>query len=234
MKRVAIVLAAGKGSRMKSDIPKQYMELKGYPILYYSLKVFEDSFIDEVILVTRENDITYCDKEVVNRYGFKKVKKIVAGGKERYQSVYEGIKAIENADYVYIHDGARPFLTEDILHRLQAEVEKSHACVVGVPVKDTIKILNQQRFVKETPDRNFLWQIQTPQTFSFGLIKSAYQELIKRKDELPIPTDDAAVVELIKHHPIKVVEGSYTNLKITTPEDLEIGAIILKQYDLQS
>lgn len=227
MKTIAIVLAAGKGSRMKSDIPKQYMELKGHPILYYSLKVFEESFVNEIILVAGEKDIAYCEKEIVKRYGFKKVKKIVAGGKERYQSVYEGIKVIENADYVYIHDGARPFLTEDILQRIQVEVEKSHACVAGVPVKDTIKILNQERVVKETPDRSLLWQIQTPQTFSYDLVKSAYEELEQKKDDTQKPTDDAMVVELIKHHPIKVVEGSYTNIKITTPEDLKIGTVIL-------
>lgn len=227
MKTIAIVLAAGKGNRMKSDVPKQYMELEGYPILYYSLKVFEESFVDEIILVTRKSDILYCEKEIVEKYGLKKVKKIVAGGKERYQSVYEGIKAIEKADYLYIHDGARPFLTIDILKRVQAEVEQFHACVVGVPVKDTIKVLNHEQIVKSTPDRRFLWQIQTPQTFSYDLVKSAYEELEQRKDKIQTITDDAMVVELMKHHPIKVVEGSYTNIKITTPEDLRIGSVIL-------
>ncbi|MCI8409135.1 MAG: 2-C-methyl-D-erythritol 4-phosphate cytidylyltransferase [Lachnospiraceae bacterium] len=229
VKTIAIVLAAGKGNRMKSDVPKQYMELEGYPILYYSLKAFEESFVDEIILVTRENDIAYCDKELVKRYGFNKIKKIVAGGKERYQSVYAGIKAIENADFVYIHDGARPFLTEDILHRIQAEVEQSHACVVGVPVKDTIKVLNHERIVKSTPDRSLLWQIQTPQTFSYNLVKSAYEGLERMKIKTQEITDDAMVVELVKCHPIKVVEGSYTNIKITTPEDLRIGSVIIKQ-----
>lgn len=214
---------------MKSDVPKQYMELEGHPILYYSLKVFEESFVDEIILVTRKNDIVYCNEKIINRYGFKKVKKIVAGGKERYQSVYEGLKAIENADYVYIHDGARPFLTKDILKRVQTEVEQSHACVVGVPVKDTIKVLNCERIVEDTPDRSLLWQIQTPQTFSYDLVKSAYEELVQKKDKIQTITDDAMVVELMKHHPIKVVEGSYTNIKITTPEDLRIGSVIIKQ-----
>lgn len=227
MKTVAIVLAAGKGTRMKSDIPKQYIMLEGYPVLYYALKVFEESFIDEVVLVTGENDINYCEEEVVKKYGFHKVKKVIAGGKERYQSVYQGIKAIDNADYVYIHDGARPFLTEDILQRVQKEVEQSHACVVGMPVKDTIKIVNYERIVKETPDRNFLWQIQTPQAFSFSLIKSAYEKLMKA--EIENVTDDAMVVELMEQHAVKVVEGSYTNIKITTPEDLEIGGIYIKK-----
>lgn len=229
MKTIAIVLAAGKGSRMKSDVPKQYMELEGHPILYYSLKVFEESFVDEIILVTRESDITYCNKKIINKYGLKKVKKIVAGGKERYQSVYEGLKAIENADYVYIHDGARPFLTKDILKRVQTEVEQSQACVVGVPVKDTIKVLNCERIVEDTPDRRLLWQIQTPQAFSYNLVKSAYEELEQIEDKTQEVTDDAMVVELMKHQPIKVVEGNYTNIKITTPEDLSIGSVIIKQ-----
>lgn len=225
MKTVAIVLAAGKGTRMKSDIPKQYMELRGYPVLYYSLKVFEDSFVDEVILVTAKKDMEYCDNEIVRRYGFAKVKKIIAGGRERYQSVYEGLKAIGNADYVYIHDGARPFLSEKILGRIQSEVEQTSACVVGMPVKDTIKVIGQGRVIEETPDRNLLWQIQTPQTFSCHLIKSAYEKLIK--SQIKNVTDDASVVELMEQFPITVVEGDYTNIKITTPEDLKIGEVFL-------
>lgn len=108
-------------------------------------------------------------------------------------------------------------------------MEQSHACVVGVPVKDTIKVLNCERIVEDTPDRSLLWQIQTPQTFSYDLVKSAYEELVQKKDKIQTITDDAMVVELMKHHPIKVVEGSYTNIKITTPEDLRIGSVIIKQ-----
>ena len=222
-KATAIVLAAGKGSRMQSDIPKQYMELKGYPVLYYSLKTFEDSFVDDIILVCGEKDISFCQKEIVEKYQLRKVKKIVAGGKERYQSVQKGIQAIENSDYVYIHDGARPFLTQDVLARVQEKVEKCNACVVGMPVKDTIKIADEEGNIKDTPDRNYVWQIQTPQVFSYDIIKTAYEK-IESSSETNF-TDDAMVVEKMLHYPIKLVMGSYENIKITTPEDMKIGEL---------
>lgn len=225
MKNTAIILAAGKGKRMQSDVPKQYLLLEGHPILFYSIRAFEESFIDEIILVTGKDEIEYCQKEIVDKYGFQKVKKIVAGGKERYHSVYEGLKAIEHADYVYIHDGARPFVTNEILERVRKEVEKHKACVVGMPVKDTIKIAGEGNLVKDTPDRKNVWQIQTPQTFSYALVKEAYDKLMKKEDDGI--TDDAMVVEKMLQHPIRLVEGSYENIKITTPEDLRIGELFV-------
>ena len=222
-KVTAIVLAAGKGSRMQSDIPKQYMKLNGYPVLYYALKTFEDSFVDEIILVCREGDIPFCRKEIVEKYCFSKVKKIISGGKERYQSVQKGIRAIEESDYVYIHDGARPFVTQDILVRAQKKVEECNACVVGMPVKDTIKIADKEGNIKDTPDRSYVWQIQTPQVFSYDIIKAAYEKL---EDISDINfTDDAMVVEKMLHYPIQLVIGSYDNIKITTPEDMKIGGL---------
>lgn len=222
-KATAIVLAAGKGSRMQSDIPKQYMELNGYPVLYYALKTFQESFVDEVILVCGEEEISFCRKEIVEKYRFSKVKKVVAGGKERYQSVQKGIQAIEESDYVYIHDGARPFLTQDILKRSQEKVEQCNACVVGMPVKDTIKLTDSNGNIKDTPDRNYVWQIQTPQVFSYDIIKSAYEKMEEAKDINF--TDDAMVVEKMLHYPIQLVMGSYQNIKITTPEDMKIGCL---------
>lgn len=222
-KVTAIVLAAGKGSRMQSDIPKQFMELNGYPVLYYALKTFEDSFVDEVILVCREGDIPFCRKEIVEKYRFSKVKKIISGGRERYQSVQKGIQAIEESDYVYIHDGARPFVTQDILMRAQERVEKCNACVVGMPVKDTIKIADKEGNIKDTPDRNYVWQIQTPQVFSYDIIKAAYEKLEDTADTNF--TDDAMVVEKMLHYPVQLVLGSYDNIKITTPEDMKIGCL---------
>lgn len=225
MKNTAIILAAGKGKRMQSDVPKQYLLLEGHPVLFYSIRAFEESFIDEIILVTGKDEIEYCRQEIVDKYGFQKVKKIVAGGKERYHSVYEGLKAIEHADYVYIHDGARPFVTNEILERVRKEVEKHKACVVGMPVKDTIKIAGEGNLVKDTPDRKNVWQIQTPQTFSYALVKEAYDKLMKKEDDGI--TDDAMVVEKMLQHPIRLVEGSYENIKITTPEDLRIGKLFV-------
>lgn len=225
MKNTAIILAAGKGKRMQSDVPKQYLLLEGHPVLFYSIRAFEESFIDEIILVTGKDEVEYCRQEIVDKYGFQKVKKIVAGGKERYHSVYEGLKAIEHADYVYIHDGARPFVTNEILERVRKEVEKHKACVVGMPVKDTIKIAGEGNLVKDTPDRKNVWQIQTPQTFSYALVKEAYDKLMKKEDDGI--TDDAMVVEKMLQHPIRLVEGSYENIKITTPEDLRIGELFV-------
>lgn len=227
----AIVLAAGRGSRMKSKIQKQYLLLKGKPVLYYSLKAFEESFIDEIILVTGEEEIEYCRKEIVEKYGFTKVSHIVTGGKERYHSVFCGLQALTNCDYVFIHDGARPFVTEQILERAYETVQKEHACVVGMPVKDTIKLADENGFAKETPRRDLLWMIQTPQVFSYALVKTAYASFLEREQELLAQgikmTDDAMVVETFTDTGIRLVEGSYENIKITTPEDLRIAEALL-------
>lgn len=143
----AIVLAAGRGSRMNSQIQKQYLEIGGKPVIYYALKQFEDfEAVDEVILVTGEGEIEYCREQIVNAYGLKKVHQIVAGGKERYHSVYRGLCAAGNCDYVFIHDGARPFLDEAILKRSLAAVREYQACVVGMTVKDTIKVSDEHQF----------------------------------------------------------------------------------------
>ena len=227
----AIVLAAGRGSRMKSKIQKQYLLLKGKPVLYYALKAFEESFIDEIILVTGEEEIEYCRKEIVEKYGFTKVSHIVTGGKERYHSVFCGLQALTDCDYVFIHDGARPFVTEQILERAYETVQKEHACVVGMPVKDTIKLADENGFAKETPRRDLLWMIQTPQVFSYALVKTAYASFLEREQELLAQgikmTDDAMVVETFTDTGIRLVEGSYENIKITTPEDLRIAEALL-------
>ena len=183
MKYTAIVLAAGKGSRMKSNIPKTYMSLQGKPVLFYSLKAFEDSFIDDVILVTAAENVSYCKKEIVEKYGFQKVRAIVAGGKERYHSVYQGICAIEETDYLFIHDGARPFLSEDILERAKYELETkgNHAAVAAVMSKDTVKITDENGYVISTPDRSRVWNVQTPQCFSFSDMKEAYEKMIQQE-----------------------------------------------------
>ena len=227
MKHVAIVLAAGKGSRMKSDIPKQFLEIDGKPVLYYSLKAMEDSFIDEVILVTGESLISYCREEIVDKYDFSKVKKVVAGGAERYLSVYQGLLACEDADYVYIHDGARPFISQKILDDARSSVEQYRACVAGMPVKDTIKIADQDGFAVQTPQRNFVWQVQTPQVFEYSVVRQAYDSLLAMED-MPAVTDDAMVVETMTDVSVKMFAASYENIKITTPEDLEIAEIFVR------
>lgn len=231
----AVVLSAGSGRRMKSDIPKQYLDLNGYPVIYYSLKAFQDSSIAEIILVAGENDLDYCRTEIVEKYHFDKVTAIVAGGKERYDSVYEGLKAVQNADFVLIHDGARPMLTQELIERIQGILQQEKACVVGMPVKDTIKITNEYQYAQATPDRKKLWMIQTPQAFSYSLILEAYTTVIKeieQGEEVPAITDDAMVVEYASEVRVKLVEGSYANIKITTPEDLLIASVLLQSKTL--
>lgn len=226
-KKTAIVLSAGSGKRMQSNTPKQYLQLDGKPILYYSLKAFEESSIDEIILVVGKNDIDFCRKTIVDQYNLKKVTTIVEGGVERYHSVHEGLKAIKSTDYVLIHDGARPFITVDIIENTLAQVYQCKACVVGVPSKDTVKLVNESGFVIETPQRDKVWCIQTPQAFSFELIFDAYNKIM---NETPTNiTDDAMVVEYALNYPIKMIMGSYSNIKITTPEDIIMGESLLKR-----
>lgn len=225
-KYAAIVLAAGSGKRMNSQVHKQYLIIQDRPVLYYSLKAFEDSAVDEIVLVVGKGEEEFCRKEIVDKYGISKVKAIVEGGKERYHSVFEGLKQTSDADYVLIHDGARPFVNQDIIRRCKQEVQKYQACVVGMPVKDTIKIADEGGYAKQTPDRKNVWMIQTPQTFSYALIYEAYEEMLKTEDTAI--TDDAMVLERIKGKKSKLIEGSYRNIKITTPEDLLIANVYLQ------
>ena len=226
MKNTAIVLAAGQGKRMHTKIQKQFLEIKGYPVLYYSLRCFQDSpLIEDIILVTGEESVLYCQKEIVDKYGFTKVTKIISGGKERYDSVYQGLLACENSDYVLIHDGARPFITEEILERGLTGAEETGACAVGMPSKDTVKIADESGYIAETPDRNKVWMIQTPQIFQYALIRNAHESI--RTREMSNVTDDAMVVEQETGIKVRLAEGSYQNIKITTPEDLGVAELFL-------
>lgn len=228
-KIVAIVLAAGTGKRMQSNIPKQYLMLQDKPVLYYSLRTFEESNVNEIILVVGKDDIEYCRKKIVEKYKLKKVTKIIEGGAERYHSVYNGLNAIDYADYVFIHDGARPFITLDIIKKTTVEVGEHNACVVGVPSKDTVKIVNDVGIVINTPNRDNVWSVQTPQAFSYNIIKKAYDLLFSSSQKDLKITDDAMVVEHTLNYPVKMVMGEYYNIKITTPEDLIIGEGILRR-----
>ena len=138
-KCTAVVLAAGKGSRMGTKIQKQYLEICGKPVLYYSLAAFAASpIIDEIVLVTGEGKTDYCRKNIIEAYGITKVNKIVVGGKERYESVYKALKEIEPEGYVFIHDGARPMISAELIQKCIYYVKKYRACVVGMPANDTI------------------------------------------------------------------------------------------------
>lgn len=226
-KCVAVVLAAGKGKRMGSDVPKQYIELDNKPIVYYSLNIFQESeVIDEIILVTGEDEIEYCRTDIVLKYGLSKVTNIIEGGKERYDSVYKAIQSICNCDFVFIHDGARPFIEDKIISKLYHAVKEYQACVVGVKTKDTVKIANQDEWIASTPNRDLIWNVQTPQVFEYGLIKVAYERLIKNGCENV--TDDAMVVENMLQQKVKLVEGNDQNIKVTTPFDLVIANAFIR------
>lgn len=226
-KIAAVCLAAGRGKRMESKVQKQYLLLGNKPILYYSLAAFENSRVDSVILVVGTGEEEYCRKEIVEAYGFTKVKAVVPGGKERYHSVYQGLLAAGACDYVLIHDGARPFLNQEIIERCIEGAKDCNACVAGMPVKDTIKLADADQNIETTPDRSRVWMIQTPQAFSFPLIKEAYSKLMALEaagKASPVPvTDDAMVVEYFLGEKVRLVQGSYENIKITTPEDMKVA-----------
>lgn len=231
----AVILAAGTGSRMHSSTAKQFLELCGKPLIYYALKAVEDSkIIDECILVTGREDLDRMRKEIVERFDFHKVKSVIEGGSERCFSVANAMRHLamreevggtlnENSRFVFIHDGARPFLSEEILERAYRAVREYGACVAAMPSKDTVKIADENGFAASTPDRKHVWNIQTPQVFEQELIVRAYADFekdMKGHGGKPLVTDDASVIERYTDHKVKLVEGSYCNMKVTTPEDL--------------
>ena len=212
----AVILAGGRGSRMQSRIQKQYMTLGGRPLICYALEAFENSCADEIVLVTGAGEEEYVRREILSSMNLKKPVTVTAGGKERYHSVYEGLKALKDCAYVLIHDGARPFLEQACLDRLCQCLSEHDACLLTVPCKDTIKVIEEGR-IKETPNRSQLVQAQTPQAFKTSLILRAYR---KARQEKVQATDDAQVVELLTGEAVYAVLGSYKNIKITTQEDL--------------
>lgn len=220
MKTVAVVLAAGKGSRMNTAVKKQYMEIKGKPVICHSIAAFEQAGIDEIVLVTGKDDIEWCQREIVQANHFERVTKIVAGGKERYDSVYAALQVISDADYILIHDGARPCVSTEVIWRTIEAAKETGASVAAVPVKDTIKVVNAEGIAVDTPDRSTLWSVQTPQTFAADVIHQAYEKMYREKPEYLKITDDAMVVEYFSTRKVKIVMGDYCNIKITTMDDI--------------
>jgi len=222
-KCTAVVLAAGSGSRMKGQVAKQFLECNGKPLIFYALNTMEQSkVIDQCILVTQEDKIDFVKTEIVDKYHFQKVVKIIAGGAERYASVRNAVKELTDQEYIFIHDGARPLVDEAILERGLETVREYGACVAAVPAKDTIKIVDDECFAKKTPDRKTMWLVQTPQIFKGEIIKEAYAKM----PEVDSVTDDASVVEKYGKSKIKMFLGDYKNIKVTTPEDL----ILMKAF----
>jgi 2-C-methyl-D-erythritol 4-phosphate cytidylyltransferase len=228
----AVVLAGGQGRRMHSDVQKQYMLLMGHPLITYALKTFEESPVDEVVLVTGAGEEDYVRREILEPMGLCKVSAVVSGGKERYHSVYEGLKALDDCDVVLIHDGARPLVDQEVIARCIDGAIRYRACVAAMLVKDTIKVADAEQFAESTPDRSRLWQVQTPQAFSYCLIKDAYDQIMADAMLQAGITDDAMVVEKQTDCRVKLVEGSYQNLKVTTPEDMILAEAFLRHKNI--
>jgi 2-C-methyl-D-erythritol 4-phosphate cytidylyltransferase len=258
----AILLAAGRGTRMGSGIRKQFMELAGRPVLSWSLNVLALSpIVTEIVLVIPAgggaNKSAEEEQEHIRRLfidplpeaAAAKVRALVPGGAERYNSVYNGLEAIQwPCDYVFIHDGARPLITEEMLEKLFRAVQEYKAVVAASPSKDTVKITDDSGFVQSTPDRSRVWNIQTPQCFEYELVKSSYEKIIgAASDTAPAAafadfagaghqnsqtprkiTDDAMVVEYASDTKVRPVDTGYQNIKITTPEDLLVAEVFLR------
>lgn len=229
---VAIILAAGSGSRMNSDVAKQYIKLNNKEIVAYAIEQFNNHpQIESIVLVAREHELDYCKTNIVERYGFHKVKYMCAGGAERYLSVYNGLQAFGNLEceeVVIVHDGARPFVSEQMITDVIDAAKTNKAATTAMPVKDTIKIIDEDGFGVETPERKFVYQIQTPQAFAYEVMRDAYATMFEESDGINYKiTDDTMLVEQYKGVRSKMVPGSYENIKITTPEDLKIASIFI-------
>ena len=223
-----VIVAAGTGSRMNMGINKQFIKLEGKEIIAYTIeKFYNNSNIEDIVVVVKEDESEFLKKEILDKYNFKNIK-IAYGGKERQDSVYNGLKLLdEKCDVVLIHDGARPFVSDKIIDKSIEEAKEHKAIVVGVPVKDTIKVIDNDKNIVDTPNRSVLWAVQTPQTFDYNILIHAYKDAFKNKF---YGTDDAMLVERIGYK-VKMLEGSYNNIKITTQEDLNVGSQILRVQD---
>ncbi len=251
-KVIAIVLAGGIGSRMVEQLrrengdqsdhfqKKQYMSLLGKPMLSYALDAFEQSQVDEICLVVSAGDRDYVRRDLLDRYGYRKVTRMVEGGSERYYSVYNGLLAIEKdlekipamdreyrEEYVLIHDSARALITPELVNRCIRQVKKDKACVIGMPSKDTIRLADQEGWSKGTPPRKGMWIVHTPQCFVFREILDAFRKMIEAGDQTV--TDDGMVMERFGNRNVRMFEGSYENIKITTPDDIVTGEAILRK-----
>ena len=213
---------------MNMGINKQFIKLEGKEIIAYTIeKFYNNSNIEDIVVVVKEDESEFFKKEILDKYNFKNVK-IAYGGKERQDSVYNGLKLLdEKCDVVLIHDGARPFVSDKIIDKSIEEAKEHKAIVVGVPVKDTIKVIDNDKNIVDTPNRSVLWAVQTPQTFDYNILIDAYKDAFKNKF---YGTDDAMLVERIGYK-VKMLEGSYNNIKITTQEDLNVGSQILRVQD---
>jgi 2-C-methyl-D-erythritol 4-phosphate cytidylyltransferase len=227
VKAAALIAAAGVGTRMGTATPKPYLTLAGKPILAHTLAVFEAlPEVQEITLVVHPRELEHCQERILTPYGFRKVLRLVPGGKERQDSVYHGLKALMGAggvELVLVHDGVRPLVRPEDIRRVLRAARRYGAAVLGWPAQDTLKRVSAQGEVLETLDRRQIWQIQTPQAFRAELLWRAYVTAYERGF---YATDEAALVEALPH-PVRVLQGAPFNLKITTPADLVVAEALL-------
>lgn len=227
MSVIVLIPAAGMGRRMQASLNKQYLALDERPILAHTLSLFDEHpRVDHIYVISPVDEIAFCRREVVERYGFRKVRGVIAGGSERQDSVRNGLRACKASDddIVLIHDGVRPFFPPGLLEVVIDTASRVGGCVVGVPVKDTIKEV-EDGMILGTPERGRLWQAQTPQGFRYALIHDAHEQALFEGWR---GTDDASLVERLGL-PVAMLEGSYRNIKITTPEDLVLARAFLAE-----
>ena len=226
----ALIPAAGKGSRMAHSVKKPYLKLAQKPILAHTIQRFEqNSAVDAIFVIVDQSDFSECRNTVLHPYPFTKVQELVEGGETRQMSVYNGVRALsENVDFVIVHDGVRPFVTDEVIFDCLTAADACGAAVAAVPVKDTIKVANEDSFIVETPTRDQLWAVQTPQVFRKSLLEEAHQAAQARQ---LTATDDASLVEQLGF-PVKLIKGSYANLKITTPVDLRVAEVLVSDDTL--
>ena len=234
MRTAAVVLAAGSGTRMGSSVPTQFMEVGGFPVLYYTLKAFQESPVtDAITVVTAKGEEETC-KNIIGNYQFSKVTSIVRGGQKRVDSVYYGLCSLKNIDYVFIKDSARIFLNEDLIEGTLQAAKESGAALAAAPVRDTVKVSSDGEYVLSSPDRSSLWIAQTPQTFRVDLIMSCfrkYREALEKADAegsvIDEITDDVSLVSLFSDSGVRIVRSSFWNMKITEPEDICVAEALM-------
>lgn len=225
----AVILAAGKGSRMKANISKQFLMLKDKPIIAYTILTFEKcEAIDEIIVVTSLEELEFFKTNILGSYSFNKVKKLIAGGAQRQQSAYNGIRAANlKSDIILIHDGARPFVKSQTIIECIEQAKLHGAVSAGMPSKDTVKLVDEKSMVLSTPDREKVWLTQTPQVFKKSIITKVHEFALESGI---IGTDDAMLAE-IAGYKVKMVAASYENIKITTPEDIAIAKALIEKIE---
>ncbi len=223
MKVSAIIAAAGRGERM-GGVDKVFAPLGGKPLLARVIEVFQQcEAVSQIVVVVSEENVMRC-RELVAVEGWSKVSEVCAGGERRQDSVAAGLSRLKDCRWVVIHDGARPFLSEELIQRGLEEAGETGAAVAAVPVSDTIKTAGDDLIVRETLPRDSLWAVQTPQVFRYDIIQQAYRQVSAGV------TDDATMVEQLGYR-VKLYTGSYGNIKITTPDDLALAGVLWQKYD---